>query len=187
MLFSPHCRSTAANNETPTTFTITYDLNPAADATFEGIAARTLAYTADLREDGIVIENAGGTEYFQVNPYRHLGTRYNDSTYEVAANQVNLPTTAKIGDSGDFYTSTTYTNDSKTTVEETAIVRWSMERDPGSKSRAYFCVNQEVTFPIPVADDVKSVASCYRLDEAGSILSVRLTYISADGSRITFD
>lgn len=173
------------NEDTPTRFTLEYSLTPAADGTFEGANAKTLLYTAVLKENGAPIENAGGTDYFQVNPYRYLGSLYNDNTYEVAANQKTLPARATIGQSGDFYTSTTYTDNSKAAIEDTTIARWSLERDPSSRSRAYFCVNQSVTLTIP--DDLRTISSCFRIDDNGAVLGYKLSYIYADGTSITFD
>jgi hypothetical protein len=174
-----------SNNDTADTYTITYNLTPGADMVFESVTARTLTYAATLEENGIPVEASGGTDYFQTSPYRYLGTLYNDNTYEVAANQAALPATASIGNSGAFYTSTTYTDSSKSTIEDTSVVRWSLEDDPSSRSRANFCVSNATTFVD--GSDPLTTSTCLQIDESGSILGIRLSYFYADGTSVTFD
>jgi hypothetical protein len=171
----------------PHTDTLTLTVTPGGDSTFEGLAAKTAAISATLEENGTPPSTAtiSATEYFQISPYRYLGTVYGTGTYEVAANQQTLPTTARIGDSGNFYTSTSYTNSTKAVVEGNTNVNWSLERDATSNSRAYFCANAAETYTN--GDDPFSTSTCYRIDATGSIIGLRVTFRYADGSSETFD
>lgn len=171
----------------PHTDTITLTLVPEADSTFEGVAAKTAAITATLEENGTPpgTVTISATEYFQISPYKYLGTVYGTGTYEVATSQQTLPTTARIGDSGSFYRSTSYTDNTKAVVEGNTVATWSLERDPTSKTRAYFCANAEETYTN--GDDPFATSTCYRIDAGGSIIGLRVTFEYADGTSETFD
>ncbi|MCR5868390.1 hypothetical protein [Aquincola sp. J276] len=67
------------------------------------------------------------------------GTRYDGTECSLSMLTGNLPTAARVGDSGPFLRSTEYADCSGTRVAGTSEMRWSVEMNRG---RPYYCLTQ---------------------------------------------
>lgn len=98
--------------------------------TFEGRPALSKAITAtgNLIVNGQTIPSAvTTTTYFDSN-YVPLGTS-GGTDYEVVTGAVTIPTTARIGDTGNLYTVTRWSSSSKTLQRGTTQVSYVLEPD----------------------------------------------------------
>jgi hypothetical protein len=169
------------DNVTSNTYTFTHSSTPGSASTFESQPAQTAAVSVVLKRNGVTISTGSGTEYFQVNPYKPLGRISTSGEYEVATSWTALPTTAMVGQTGPAWSSTEYTNSSKTTVESTDVVTWSLEAD--TANTAWLCLNFSTTFTSGDPNFIE--ADCYRIDGSGNVLGQKAT-LAQDGVVISF-
>lgn len=97
-------------------------------ATFEGAAAlkKSVTNTGALIILGTSIPVATTVAtYFDAN-YGPMGSSA-QNVYCTTSAKTQLPTTVRIGDNGNWYTLTCYTNSCKTVVDSTAFVSYSIE------------------------------------------------------------
>ena len=97
--------------------------------TFSGVAAlvKSIRVTGTLEARGTAISlgDTTTTQYFDSN-YKPLGV-LSPLGYCVNSAQTALPATVRIGDTGEYYTSTCYTNSAKTTLIGTSKVSYALE------------------------------------------------------------
>lgn len=100
--------------------------------TFEGQAAqaKTTTATGTINANGQSVPLATtGTSYVSSN-YDPLG--FSGSEYEVVSSSIPIPVTARINDTGTWYSSARYTSSSKTTRRGTATATFVLEPDTAS-------------------------------------------------------
>ena len=106
--------------------------------TFNGAAAlvKTIRVTGTLQARGTAIPlgDTTTTQYFDSN-YKPLGA-LSPVGYCVYSAQTALPATVRIGDTGDYLTSTCYTNSAKTTLLDTSKVSYAL--DSATETTAIF-------------------------------------------------
>jgi hypothetical protein len=146
------------------TYTLTDAYVPQANSTFEGKPTLAALQTTTIKRAGVVFSLIKSNLYFTANPYVQLGSTDPDGTaYSVIQQTSNLPTTAKIGQSGSIGTATNYTNSNKTTVADTATITWTLEADTGGN--ALLCIVTQVAGTNPITG-----YECLRIDIAGKVL-----------------
>lgn len=161
-------------------YALTFTLTPGADAVFEGKAAKTATTVITIKKNGVVSASTSTTEYFTQAPFVLLGTT-SGSSYVVTGAQQPLPLTGKVGDSGALYTSTTYTDSSKSSIGSTSSVNFTIE--PDSASTVYFCENVVTRFT-SLSPNL-STSECFRIDTTGTITGMRFT-LGIGGKTVTF-
>lgn len=100
--------------------------------TFEGqvAQAKNTTATGTINANGQSIPLATtGTSYVNSN-YDPLG--FSGSEYEVVSSSIPIPATARINDTGTWYSSVRYTSSSKTTRKGTATATFVLEPDTAS-------------------------------------------------------
>lgn len=149
--------------------------------TFEGVAAqvKTLTTTATLTAQGTSTPIATTSVVFYDANYLALGTS-SASSYCVSSGSGGLPTSAKIGDTGVWYSSTCYSNSSKSVRTLTATSSYSIE--PLTATTALLRVTQKST---PLTGVASSLDLTYTISTAGA-LSPRETPFTIAFAGITF-
>lgn len=143
-----------------------------ADSTIEGQVAKVSNITRNLTKNGAAFVSSAQTDYFQVAPYRLVATRFPDSPlYVVASSQVPLPATGKPGDTGNFYTSTTYDSVNKNLALSTSVVTWAINAD--TATTVAFCINGVTT--INKLTTTTTTSDCYKLDTNGNVIGIGFT------------
>ena len=139
-------------------------ITPGGNSVFEGVAVNTATVTDHMTVQGGSPQPTFRFTYsFKVGSYKDIGLS-GDGGYGVYANQVALPTTAKIGDFGNFSTVTTYTDSTKKTVGSTGVLTWTLEAGPTANT-AYFCTSNMAT----LADKSNAAEKiCYQTDSNGT-------------------
>lgn len=179
---SSHTNTLTYTDSKGNVFTIEYSNAPGADASFNGQAAKTSVVTAVLKLNGALVETTSQTVYFQIAPFKVLGTLDSDGLYSIAANQGTLPASAKVGDTGSFFTSTEYASASSSTIVSHTVGTWTLEAN--TADTAYFCKNDSITDNTVNAQPVTS-SECYRVNAAGTVLGMRVT-VTMDGQTFVF-
>jgi hypothetical protein len=136
-----------------------------ATGTFEGAAAqvKTLTTTATLTAQGTsspISDTA--VAYYDAN-YRTLGTSTAGS-YCVSSPADGFPATAKVGDTGTWYTATCYTNSAKSTRTSTGALTFSVE--PLTDTSALLRITQKTT---PLTGAAVSKDLTYTITTAGTV------------------
>lgn len=101
-------------------------------ATFEGQAAqaKTTTATGSFSVNGQNYPLASTSTAYISSNYDPLG--FNDTEYEVVTSSVPIPVTARVNDTGTWYSSVRYTNFRKTTRSGTATATFVLEPDTSS-------------------------------------------------------
>lgn len=142
---------------------------PGPDFFFEGIAVKTADVTRNLSRNNVPFPTLTERTYFQLNPYKLIGTTFpGSSLYVVASNQLPLPVNGKAGDSGKFYDTTTYDSSSKTVVLARSSRTWQINAD--TATTVNLCVNSTTTVTNVPGTTVKF--ECYKVDSSGNIVSI---------------
>lgn len=163
-------------------YMLSYRAAPAPDASFEGQQAKAANLAIEVRKNGVVVSSSSATSYFQQSPFRALGGVIPGSTYIVSANHTSLPAFGKVGDSGDFNTSTYYRDSTKSVTDGTGVTTWSISAAETTDT-AYICGSTI----IKASNGSTSVGSnCPKVNTAGSILGLRFMMI-VDGKTIVFE
>ena len=143
-----------------------------ADSAIEGQAAKTSTITRNLTKNGVAFTSSAQTDYFQLAPYRLLGSRSPDSSlYLVASSQFPLPATGKPGDTGKFYTATVYDSVNKNVVLSTSVVSWAIGAD--TDASVTFCINGVTT--VNQIAGTTSTSDCYKLNTTGNVIGIGFT------------
>jgi hypothetical protein len=153
---------------------------PGVILSFEGLSAKAGFAINSRSKNGTLVWMNSQIDYFDVATYRYFGSILDTGEYVVASNQVQPPATAKIGDSGNLYTFTSFTDNTKTTVARTATATWDLQPDTGST--AYLCMNLHVSLP----DGSDSLTSACNKVGANGLLNGSKMIITADGETATF-
>jgi hypothetical protein len=158
-------------------FTMRYTYTPDAASVFEGRAASTAMEAVTMNANGMLAAQSTSRLYFALSPYVEYGSVSDDGGYMVFNQTANLPTTAKVGQSGPLGTATEYVNSTKTQIDGTTTASWSLDAD--TASTALFCINQVMSGGMSGTG-----AQCYRLDTAGQVLGM-LIKIDVNGKTLT--
>jgi hypothetical protein len=159
--------------------TLTDEYTTQANTTFDGKPALAGLQTTTIRQAGAVTDVTKANLFFTINPYVQLGSTDPDGPVYVVTNQTsNLPATAKIGESGALGVATNYTNSTKTTVADTAVITWTLETDTGAN--ALLCIVTAVGGRNPITG-----YECLRIDSTGRVLGKVIKAVSG-GLTITF-
>jgi hypothetical protein len=171
-------RTVSATRSNGTVVTQTLSLVPAADALFEGTLRKAATLTTlTTAPAGSLVDTR--TSYFADSPFMLHGDRGVSSTlYAVTFPRATIPSSATIGQSGPFFSSTTYTDSTKAVVAAVSEATWSVETD-GTQSSAYICINLTSTDFTVAERPITRGSVCYRVSTNGSLLGLR--------TRITFD
>ena len=111
------------NGDVFTTQTIN---SPLPDTTFNGVPVKSTKSTNVSKKNGEASSYMDYISYYQASPLAYIGAKYSDE-YELASNQIPLPQTAKIGDSGKVYTSQSWSDESKKTLIGEAVATWTLK------------------------------------------------------------
>jgi hypothetical protein len=170
-----------ANNDV---YTLAYNHVPGANLPFEvDQSARLVLLTIDLRRNGVqLFPPRSQTDFFQNSPsFKYLGTIEDNGDYTVAANHAALPATAKVGDSGNLFTSTTYADNSKAAKRGTTVATWDLQAD--TANTALFCFNSTAKFTDGSPDI--SGSECYKVDTSGKVVGNKIT-MPVNGKTLVF-
>jgi hypothetical protein len=151
------------------------------NTTFEGQAAlqKVSIITGTLRADGQTVPlSASSTTYVDSN-YNPLGSSSTD--YEVVTGSVNIPATAKVNDTGVWYSSTRYSSSAKTTRRGTASVSFVMEPDTASTSLLKIIRIEKDT----LGTTTSTSAITFRMTPGGSLTRISETDVSPGGTALT--
>ena len=146
------------------------DYTPGGDTSFEGVAAKTVTISRTVTKNGAAFSQSSQIDYFKIGPYTLGGTTYPspNNLYVVASSQVPLPVTGTVGNSGQFYNSTTYATSAKGTPVATSTATWAITAD--TDTTVIFCINSVTT--VTGVAGTKSASDCYRIDTLGNIPSI---------------
>jgi hypothetical protein len=162
------------------TFALQITYAPGSMSSFNGVPALTAKRTAVLSEDGVIITDDVQTEYFTISPYMPLGSIDTNGQVTVYTNQNALPTYATEGQSGLFNTSTTYTDNTLTTIYSISSSTWSLSSD--TSTTVFGCVNTVGTI---IGSGATSESDCYQIDDSGNVISLQV-YLLVNGVTLLF-
>lgn len=162
------------------TYSATLSQVPGSSATCGTTKAHTMMVTANISENGSLINNDSYTRYYLLNSYK-LVCDYDTTTgyITIYSNQNALPTAASIGDSGSSDTATTYYDTSLTTVFGTMTDTWTL--NSGSDGNALFCADSVSK----TNNGSVSESDCYSLDANGNALNLTVT-LTVNGVTLNF-
>jgi hypothetical protein len=150
-----------------------------ADDSFLGTPARRSVQTATVGPVGGDAAVATTTVFYETGPARLLGTVTSTGKTTVFLHGTDLPTAARIGQSGQLAEGTAYASPALGTPVGTETLSWSVEPDNGATALA--CL----TSVSRSADSVSTEKDCFRIDSAGNI-SGGTIYIAKPGWALTF-
>ncbi len=168
--------STLNNN----TYTLQITYVPGAMSSFNGQPAYTAKVTTVLSEDSVLITNNVQTDYFTISPYFPLGSINANGQVTVDTNQTPLPVYATVGQTNLYDTSTTYTDNTLTTIYSVASSTWSLSQD--TSTTAFSCINIVGTI---IGIGATSESDCYQIDESGNVLSLQV-FLLVNGTTLVF-
>lgn len=161
-------------------FTLAMSYTPQADATFEGALRRVVRETVTITGGG-QSQTTVARQFFSTGPYVAQGAIDDDGTYTVLTSAGNLPTAARVGDSGPLHTGTEYVDATKSTVTGTTRMTWSLDADTATTALACLrSVETSTGDPQPITG-----AQCLRINTAGEVLGAVVT-VSQGSTSITF-
>lgn len=153
-------------------------------STFEGFPALkkslTTTGTVVLLGNSTPVADTSAT-FFDTN-YSPLGS-ISGSIYCVASSKTTIPTSAHIGDNGNWFTSTCYTNSSKTTLFGTSTISYTLELEGGTTALLKLIVRTTDTAgnrsPITQTFRITTSGNLTRIEESGvfSVNGVMLSYV----------
>ncbi len=160
-------------------YTFTDAYVPQASTTFEGKPTLAALQTTTIKRAGVVISLSKFNLFFTANPYVQLGSIDADGgVYSVISQTANLPTSAKIGQSGPIGTGIDYTNNTKAVVADTATITWTLDADTGGN--ALLCIVNQVPGSVPLTG-----YECLRIDSSGRVLG-RVIKVNSGGVTTIF-
>jgi len=150
--------------------------------TFEGQAAqaKTTTITGTINANGRSVPLATtGTSYVSSN-YDLLGNS-SATSYEVVSSSIPIPATARINDTGTWYSSTRYTDQSKTTRRGTATATFVLEPDTASTALLKIIRIEKDT-----ANTVTSTSTiAFRITPAGALTRLSETNVQGTATLTT--
>lgn len=167
------------------TFNATFTLTPGAAATFEGQMTSTANVSVDITASTGASSSGADTSYFTLSPFKFVGDLVTAGTsaghYTVYANQMALPTMASVGQTGSLDTSTTFTDNTKTTVDSTSVETWALSQ--ATSSTGWLCDNVTST---PAGGGSGTTSSeCYQVDASGNVVALKIVVV-VSGQSVTF-
>jgi hypothetical protein len=162
-------------------YTLVGKYTPDVRLSFEGTPARAGFSTTSRRKNGALTWMSSQIDYYRIDSNRYLGSIVDTGEYIVADNQAQTPATAKIGDAGNLYTFTSYSNISKATVVHTGSATWELQADTGST--AYLCLKLQSNDARNGSSSVTS--ACNKIDANGLVAGSRII-VADDGNTMTF-
>ncbi|MES2717026.1 MAG: hypothetical protein V4795_14750 [Pseudomonadota bacterium] len=161
-------------------FTLALSYVPLADAPFEGTQRHAVRETVTISGGGST-ETTVATNYFSTGPYVDRGSLDTSGALLVRTSTGNLPTAARVGDSGPLNTGISYADASKQVIEATTSTTWSLDADTDSTALAcQRTVINEVGSATPITG-----VQCWRINTAGDVLGSEVS-ISVNGSILQF-
>lgn len=151
--------------------------------TFEGQAAqaKTTTATGSFNVNGQNYPLAVTSTTYVSSNYEPLG--FNGTEYEVVTTSVPIPATARVNDTGTWYSSVRYSNSSKTSIEGTATATFVLEPDTSSTAllkiiRIEKDTSNTVTFTSTITFRITPAGGLTRINEVGAQgpTSLTLTY-----------
>lgn len=162
------------------TYTLDVSYVPGSMSSFNGQPAFTATMTSVLSEDGVLITSSKQTEYFTISPYFPLGAINANGQVTVATNQAPLPVYATVGQTNLYDTTTTYTDNTLTTIYSVASSTWSLSQD--TSTTALSCINTVGTI---IGVGSTSESDCYQIDKSGNVLSLQV-FLLVNGTTLIF-
>lgn len=178
---SPHSFTANFTDMNGDIFTLAFGFVPGGDTNFEGQAAKTSSRTLNLKKNGVLISTNTSTEFFQIGPFKPLGNVLGTGEFTVNANLVALPASGKVGDLGNFFTATEFSNSSKTNIVFTDVVTWSIEQTDTADT-AFFCTNHNIKFTNGIS---ATESDCFKINANGAVIGNRIS-LFVNGKAITF-
>jgi len=169
----------------------TITLTPQADEAFNGVLYKKASKVTQTTADGLTLGDTRSV-YFAASPFMlHGGASSTGSAYTITSPRAGLPSTARVGDSGEFFSSVTYNDSTRLVITAISEVTWSMESDGSADGlTAYACMNTVVTDYTSASRPVARGSECYRINAAtGAMLDLRvkLTYRDVNGNEELLD
>lgn len=151
----------------PLTGTGTYSVSNSS-STFEGIPSikRNSATTGTMGANGISIPVADSSADYFGTDFKPLG-RVANGTYCVYGNQTSIPVSAKVGDSGTWFTGTCYSSSSKLSKLGSTVVSYVLEAD--TATTATLKLIQQLT---GTSGQTGTATFAYRVTTSGSYTRV---------------
>jgi len=181
-------RATRSDGVSVVSQTIT--LTAQADEAFNGTVYRKVSKITETTADGLTASDTRSV-YYAVNPFMlHGGASSTGAAYTITSPRSGLPASAVVGDSGEFFSSVTYNDSTRSVITAISEVTWSMEPDGSADgSTAYACINTVVTDYTQASRPVARGSECYRIDASGAMLGLRikLTYRDVNGREELLD
>lgn len=170
----------AAKDGQGNAYTLALHFTPGADMVFEGAVRKTSQQTVTVAF-GSMSETESTTMYYMTGPFGQIGATDSTGGYSVSVRTGDLPTAARVGESGPLSNDTVYTDSGKGTVAATAVTSWSLE--PDSDTTAFACTTSVMQMTAP--PETASQTICFRIDSAGNVMGGRVT-ITIDGFTMVF-
>lgn len=162
-------KATASNGAV---ITLGLTLGAGADAVFEGTLRKVSLQTITVSAPGLATETTSATEYYSTTPFRTYGSIDDAGNYGLASATGNLPTAARVGDTGPLSTQVFYADASKATVTMSATNTWEVQSD-GTASTAWACSKTVAREVGSAADLVQNL--CFRINTAGDVSAAKFT------------
>jgi hypothetical protein len=166
------------------TVSYSHDFNYAAGSTdLLGTSYRSVLLQTTLASRA-GYEYVRGDLFYELAPVRMRGMKWADGTVTLATPTGALPTAGRVGDSGAFYTYTTYTDSTRATVESRGTTTWSIEAD--TTTTVFLCLN---TSEIDSEGTSTLQACAQAVPTAAGHFSGRGRFVMTDpqGNRIVFN
>lgn len=149
-------------------------------ATFEGQAAqaKTTTVTGSYTVSGQSKTLASTTTAYVDSNYNPLG--FNGSSYTVVTSSTPIPTTARVGDTGTWYSATRYSSSSKSTRSGTESATYVLEPDTASTALLKIIqvqkdTNNSTTYTTTTTFRLTPSGALTRLTETGESSTSSLT------------
>jgi hypothetical protein len=159
----------------------TFQINQGAlvTTTFEGIAAlrKPFSSTLNFTLNGQSRQLQSSDSEFYREDYLPLG-KTSDDSYEVVVGNTAIPTTARVGDSGDLYVQTIYSSSAKNTI--TGRVFLSFVLEPDTATTAILKLIEVEKNPSNVVESTATVS--FRITPAGQITRIAETLVSSESN-----
>ena len=165
----------------PVSGTATQTSSPTFAAMFEGqnALANTVTVAGSITVGGNVIPLSGHVTTYSTSNYLPLGEIDNDDgSYTVVTSSSPLPTTGYVGDTGTLLQSTTYQDQTKAVIVNTAVKTYVIEEH--NSTSVIFHTIEKIYEPNNALRDTSHER--YLVTTAGAISFYSSSYQTADGS-----
>lgn len=156
-------------NGTKSDLVLTYTHAVGEDASFEGIAAKTVQTKIIAKRNNAPAPETTEKLFLRLNPFSYVG-RTGASGYGVYSNQGVIPVNIKVGDSGSLGTVTGYVDSTKKTPVGQSTETWTLEADPGSSTTAFWCVTNQASNKTSPDKSIE----CLKITTTGAVVGHRL-------------